>query len=466
MLPLTRGGPAGVPSWWPARFYYGWALVGALGLTATLSYGILSYAFGVFIAPMGRELGWSKAAVTGAFSLASVVAGVAAVPVGRWVDRHGPRGIMTAGAVLAALLLVWWSRVRSLPEWYVLWALMGLASAAVLYEPAFAVIAAWFQRRRGRALTALTFVGGFASVIFVPLATWLVAAAGWRAALLWLAALYAGLAIPVHGLVLRRHPRDLGLEPDGLAGQAQAEGRPGAGRTEHSVAAGDAMRSPGFRWMVAAFALSSLATTAVTVHLVPLLLERGHGAAFAGVAMGTLGLMALPGRLVFTPLGDRWSRAGVTASIFALQAAGCLVLAASHRSEGVWAFVVLFGAGFGAITPARAALVAELYGSAHYGRIAGVVATAVALARAVAPIGASLLYSVGGGEYDLVVAVLLALCLASAAAVLAAGRGQSGELAQIPVEELGDLRDHLVLGGTDGLRRGVETVVGMPHRHQ
>ena len=424
MLPLTRGSPARVPSWWPARFYYGWALVGALGLTATLSYGILSYAFAVFIAPMGRELGWSKPAVTGAFSLASVVAGVAAVPVGRWVDRHGPRGIMTSGAILAASLLVWWSRVRSLPEWYVLWAFMGLASAAVLYEPAFAVIAAWFQRRRGRALTALTFVGGFASVVFVPLATWLVTAVGWRTALLWLAALYAGLAVPIHGLVLRRRPRDLGLEPDGLVGHAGAGGGSATGGTGPGMAAGDALRTPGFRWMVLAFALSSLATTTVTVHLVPLLLERGHAPAFAGIAMGTLGLMALPGRLVFTPLGDRWPRAAVTAAIFALQAAGCLVLAASHRAEAVWAFVVLFGAGFGAITPARAALVAELYGSAHYGRIAGVMATGVALARATAPIGASLLYTAGGRGYALVVPVLLALCVASAAAVLAAAPGR------------------------------------------
>lgn len=77
------------PAWWPSGYFYGWALVAALGVTATVSYGVLSYAFAVFIDPMTRELGWSKSTVTGAFSLASLLMGIAAVPVGRWVDRYG-----------------------------------------------------------------------------------------------------------------------------------------------------------------------------------------------------------------------------------------------------------------------------------------------------------------------------------------------------------------------------------------
>jgi hypothetical protein len=110
--------------------------------------------------------------------------------------------------------------------------------------------------------------------------------------------------------------------------------------------------------------------------------------------MGTLGLMALPGRLVFTPLGGRWPRAAVTASIFVLQALGCLILLWTRAAAGVWLFVTLFGA----ITPARAALVAERYGSSHYGKIAGVLALAVSLARAAAPVSASWLYALGGGK--------------------------------------------------------------------
>lgn len=438
---------ARVPAWWPARLYYGWALVGALGLTATVSYGILSYGFAAFIAPMGAEMGWSKTQITGAFSLAELVAGAAAIPVGRWVDRHGSRALMTAGAVLAALLLVAWSHVRSLGAFYALWALMGVAMAMVLYEPAFAVVTTWFRTRRSRALTVLTFIGGFASVVFVPLATVLVAGQGWRSALLVLAVVYAALTIPTHALLLRRRPEDLGLAPDGatapetlLPAAPAVEGTRGtmhAGTTVNSHTIRAVVRGAAFRWTAVAFTLSGLTTTAVAVHLVPLLMERGYGAAFAGGAMGVLGLMALPGRLVFTPLGDRWSRGAVTASIFALQAVGLTALLATRSSAGVWLFVALFGAGFGAITPARAALVGDLVPPSAYGRVGGALALIVSLARAAAPVGASLLYTLGGGArhgYDTVLATLLALCAASAAAVLVAGGAASRQRAIIPTE--------------------------------
>lgn len=397
-------------------FYYGWVLVLALGVTETASYGILSYAFPVFLDPMGRELGWSRTAMTGAFSLAFLVSGLAAIPLGHWVDRHGARGVMTVGSMLAVGALLGWSRVTSLAAFYLLAVGLGLAMAAVFYEPAFAVVASWFVRLRSRALTVLTFLGGFASVVFVPLATALVERHGWRMALLELAVILALLTLPAHALLLRRRPEDLGLQPDGGFGprgtRPSSPGRPG-------VSLRVALRSAGFRWLLVAFGLSALVTTGVSVHLIPLLLERGFTPGFAGLAIGTLGLMALPGRLVFTPLGSRWPRSVVTASIFVLSALGFGVLLATRSAVGVWVFVVVFGAGFGAITPARAALVAEHYGRESYASISGVLALVIALARAASPVGLSVLWS-ADASYLSVLWMLLGVSLTSAVAILLA----------------------------------------------
>ena len=103
-LPLSRDevtGPSVASRVLTRGPYYGWVLVAALGLTEAISWGVLYYAFSVFLQPMEADLGWSRGATTGAFSLALVLSGFAAIPVGRWLDRHGARLLMSVGSCLA-----------------------------------------------------------------------------------------------------------------------------------------------------------------------------------------------------------------------------------------------------------------------------------------------------------------------------------------------------------------------------
>jgi len=394
--------------------YYGWWMLGALSWGQVTSWGILYYGFSVFVAPMERELGWSRAALTGAFSLALLCSGFAGPLIGRWVDRHGPRVLMTVGSTVAALLLFAWSRVDSEPIFLLIFVGLGLAMGATLYEPAFAAIATWFSRYRARALTIITFIGGFASVIYIPLISRLVNTYGWRQALLILAVLLAVLTIPPHALILRRRPEDLGLVPDGGLAPAQATGAPAS--VEASVSAKDAFRSGSFRWLTIGFCLAFFANVAVTVHLIPYLTDHGFSPAFAASAAGLIGILALPGRLLFTPLGGRVPRRFVAGGIFAVQALGIVVLVLTGTTAGVVAFVILFGIGFGAITPARAALVAELYGRANYGTISGTLALFVTGARALAPVSAGLLYGVFG-RYEPVFWIVVGVALLATGAI-------------------------------------------------
>ncbi len=201
----------------PRAPFYGWRIVAVLAVTETISWGVLYYAFSVFQVPMGAELELTSAQLSGAFSLAVLLTGVAAVPVGRWLDVRGPRGLMTAGSAMCALLVVAWSQVQTAAGLYLVMAGIGLARAAVLYDPAFAVIVRWFHTRRSGALLAVTVVAGFASTVALPSSNALIEAMGWRRALLVLAVVLAlGTVLP-HWLVLRRDPSDLGLCADGAA---------------------------------------------------------------------------------------------------------------------------------------------------------------------------------------------------------------------------------------------------------
>src|SRR5438270_3143745 len=173
----------------PRTTFHGWYLVVGLGVTTIVSYGISQYLFGVLVVPIQHDLGWSRATISGAYSLGLVVAGVLGLGVGRLVDRYGARQLMSVGSVLGAASLVGLSRMTSVWQLYLLWAgCLGLAMALTLYPVTFVVVANWFQRRRGTALAVLTVVGGLSSPIYIPLAGLLVARLGWRQALLVLAA--------------------------------------------------------------------------------------------------------------------------------------------------------------------------------------------------------------------------------------------------------------------------------------
>jgi MFS family permease len=410
-LPLTQdraSGPRTVSGRLTTRPYYGWVLVGALGITETISWGVLYYAFSVFLQPMEADLGWSRGATTGAFSLALVLSGFAAIPVGRWLDRHGARLLMSVGSCLGTLLVLAWAWSTSLLVFYLVWVAIGLVMATVLYEPAFAVVAVWFDRKRAQALTALTLIAGFSSTVFLPLAAWLVQVQGWRPALISLAVILAVGTIPAHALLLRRRPEDIGLHPDGEPSTRAVEST----GTRRDVPLGAALRDPTFRWLTLAFCLSTAVAFGVHVHLVPILLDRGYAPTLAATLAGLVGAMQVLGRILMGPLAARLPLRTLSAGVLAVQPVALLVLLLVPGFLGVVAFVALFGAAKGCLTLVRPAFVAELYGRANYASIAGVLAFVVTLAQAGAPVGAGAAYDALGGYAP----ILWALAVISAVA--------------------------------------------------
>ena len=151
-----------------------------LGITQTITWGIGYYGLSSFMLALGAELGWSRGEMSGALSLAMLLSGVA-----------------------AAVLLVALSQVGTLVQFYAVWALLALVMATVLYEPAFVVITAWFERQRTRAMMIVTLMAGLASTIFFRVAAWLIDLLGWRSVLITLAAFLAmtTLAATLSGLV-------------------------------------------------------------------------------------------------------------------------------------------------------------------------------------------------------------------------------------------------------------------------
>ena len=384
-------------------------MVSTLSVTETITWGILYYAFGVLLAPMERDMGWSRAQSTAAFSIALLLAAAGAVPAGRLVDRGRARVMMTLGSCAGTLLLVLWARVESLHALYLVWAGIGLTMATVLYEPAFAVLAKWFVHDRERGFTILTLAAGLASTIFNPISSWLAGWLGWRQAVLVLAGFMGATTIPMHALLLRPHPRG-----DGEASTAASV--PSASGPD--VDARAALRTATFWFLALAFLIQSFAHAGISLHSVPMLIEWGYPPTFAATMIGLVGVMQVLGRLVFAPLRTRLSSRSVTMLILAFQSVSFLVLWGVHGIYGLVAFVACFGISNGMATLVRASIVAELWGRTHYGAIAGALSVWSTLARAVAPVSIGIAYALGGGYRP----VLVGLAILSALAVLSAGR--------------------------------------------
>lgn len=400
------------------RIYYGWYIVAALAITETISWGVLFYSFSVFLSPMEAEFGWSRAAITGAFSLSLLVMGVSAYPVGSWVDRRGGRRLMTLGSVLAALLVAAWSQTQTLWQFYLVWLGIGLCCAMVLYDAAFIVIAQWFAARRGTALAIITFAAGLASTIFLPFSDWLLRQYGWREAVLWLSILLAVVTVPLHALVLRSSPEGMGLQPDGGA----AHDSDAAPRPRFGIDVRGAISGRTFWLLTLAFGLLALSASAVRLHFIPFLIDVGISPTVAAYAAGMIGVTQVVGRVFFASIERRITRAALLVGVFAVQAAAMAVLLAGQSLALIWGFILGFGAAQGMATLVRPAILTDLYGISHFGRISAIMGLFLVLCQTTAPFVASVVYDVRG-DYQPVLWMVTILALLATAAAVAVWRG-------------------------------------------
>jgi MFS family permease len=372
--------------------------------TEITSWGVLYYAFPVLAPGIAADTGWSITTITAAFSLALVVSALVGVPAGRWLDRLGPRLVMTSGSVVAVPAVLGIATAPSLPWFFAAWALAGVAMAGVLYQPAFAALTRWWGPRRVTALTAVTLLAGLASTIFAPLTAALSEHLGWRGAYLVLAVVLAAVTVPAHLFGLRGPwPR-----PDPAESASHTDTDPRA-----------VARSRPFVLLVAAVALGTFAAFAVVVNQVPLFIERGMTTTGAAWALGLGGVGQVLGRLGYGTLVRRVGvRLRAVFILAATAAATALLAVLAGPAPLLVAAAMLAGAARGVFTLLQATAVSDRWGAAHYGRLNGILSAPAMVATALAPWAGAALSVVLGG-YPAVFALLAGM--AALAAVLAAG---------------------------------------------
>jgi MFS family permease len=377
----------------------------ALCVTEIVSWGVLYYAFPVLVGAISADTGWSVGAATGAFSVGALVSAGGGIVVGRLIDRHGPRPVMTTGSIIGVLATVAIASAPTLPLFYVAWAVAGLGQAATFYPPAFAALTGWYGEQRVRALTTLTLVAGFSSTVFAPLTAALLGPLGWRGTYLVLAAVLVVVTVPLHALVLTPPWRP------------QERGAQEVSDREHAATV---LRSPRFVVVTVVMTVGAFGLYATTINLVPLLTGRGADLGLAALALGLTGVGQVLGRLTFVPLVRRSSPRVRIAAVLLLGAAGVIALALVPGPAWLLvALAVVAGAGRGLHTLLQASTVADRWGTRAFGRVNGVFSAPVTLAVALAPAGGVAVATLVGGFPAMFLALGLATVLAALVGLVA-----------------------------------------------
>ena len=391
-----------MPSAAPAPASYDRRQVGWLSLAQLITWGSVFYTFALLMEPVERELGLTRAESSLGFSLALLAEGLLAYPVGRLIDRGHERVVMAVGSLAVAAGLLLHSQIASAAGFYAAWTLLGCALAASLYNPVFAVVTRRYPHDYRRAIITLTFLGGLASTVFIPLSAWLIATLGWRHALWVLAALQLLVCLPIHVISLRHAPKSV-LVDTGAMASPRAH-----------------LRSPPFLLIGLFVVLMMAVTAALPAHMISVLRENGLTEVWVIAIPASIGVVQVAGRLLLYFFEHHFDLHLANRLIPCLIPLGLTaLLAGAGQPQAALLFVLLYGLGNGMLTIVKGTAIAQYVSREHVASLNGALGVPTALARALSPWLLGILWSPAAGYRHGLWLLLATSCIAVLALLLA-----------------------------------------------
>ena len=401
-------------------FFYGWVIVGVAFVASGIGSGSAIWGPSVLLLPMTEELGWSRAEFFSAFLVRELIIGLAAPLVGPLYDtKHGPRVLALAGAVLLGLSMALIRNVTELWQFIALFgALGGVAELGGGFFISQALVPKWFVRKRGRALGISIMGVGLGALVFPSAISMLIEAAGWRGAWMWFGVSVGSIAF-VLALFLRTRPEDAGLLPDG--GRTREAGQPGAMLVaeERSLTRREAVRTPAFWLLLAAFSLVGLGITGFQTNWHPFLVETGFGPAEASLGIAIYGLVSGLVRPGWGLLGERYPARYLMAAVSIATAVLIIVFLNVRGMAALIPVMVMAGVVMGGYLILRALLTANYFGRAYLGAVNSLFRPIVMGTGAAGPLLFGALYDLQSGYTLAFLTAALAWGLAGVIVLLA-----------------------------------------------
>ncbi|MGI6854601.1 MFS transporter [Mesorhizobium sp. 1B3] len=352
---------------------YRWVIVAVGALMTCVGIGAM-FSLAILLQPISADTGWSRAGISSAMTLNFLVMGVAGFGWGALSDRLGARIVVLAGSALLGLALILASRTTTLGSFQLVYGVVVGLAAGAFFPPMIAAATAWFETKRGLAVSLVSVGVGVAPMTVSPFAAWLVSAYDWRMAMLTIGIASWVLLLPA-GLLVR--------QPPVAAGDGGAAREPAEEAGDFSAAA--AFRTPQFAILAGTFFLCCAAHSGPIFHMVSYAIACGVPALAAVSIYSVEGLAGLGGRLLLGVLADRL---GVKPVLVAGLLAQALVIAAYLAVSNLGEFYLLatiFGTAYGGVMPLYAVLAREYFGQSAMGAVFGGATMASSIGMALGP---------------------------------------------------------------------------------
>jgi MFS family permease len=352
-----------------ARYFYGWNVVGATFVMALFSFGLGFYGLTVYVATLQRLHGWSASAVSAPVTVYYVAGALLTASIGDLYERFGPRAIVAAGSVAMAAGVAALGMVTQPWQLYPAFLVMSVGWGSMSGAAINIILAPWFRRRLGLAVSIAFNGATLGGVIVAPVLIPLISVVGFTRALAAASLMSLAVLLAVASGVMRRGPTELGLGPDG-------EPQPSALAAPSAVGERrwrrEALRTWRFWSVSAPFALGLAAQVGVLTHLVALV-TPALGAGGAARAVSATTAAALIGRLATGVVVDRLNRRVVACATLVIQIIGLALLVWGRSAEGVYAGCALFGLGVGNLTTLPGLILAVEWSRERFSALVGLV---------------------------------------------------------------------------------------------
>ncbi|MEA3193382.1 MAG: hypothetical protein QOD26_1715 [Betaproteobacteria bacterium] len=346
-------------------------MVGAGSGLQFLQAGLMTQAFGAYVAVLQEERGWSKTALSGAAALQQMEVAILGPVLGWLIDRFGPQVWIRIGVVVFGLGLMLLSFTDTLLAFYGAFIVIALGSSLCGFFPVNVALINWFERWRARALSSLS-IGLALGGISIPLVAWSLQTWGWRATAFGSGVIAIVVGLPL-AFVMRRRPEDHGETVDGIPEKAYEESVGGAAQpAERDFTAREALRTPAFWLLSLGHGFALLVVHAVSVHSISHMNQGlGYSVAAASLVYTVLTVSQIGGVGIGWLIGDRYDKRLIAAGCMLAHMAALLLLTYAVNVAMVLAFAVLHGAAWGLRGPFMQALRADYFGRSAIGMILG-----------------------------------------------------------------------------------------------